>query len=114
LGHTFGHAIEKTAGYGNYLHGEAVATGMVMASRLSAKLGYSDCCSRVKTLLQKNALPVDINYKVSEENFIEAITHDKKNTGGNLRFVLIEKIGASKTANVSKDIVAEVVREFLA
>ena len=114
LGHTFGHAIEKTAGYGNYLHGEAVAVGMVMASSLSAKLGYDDCCKRVKTLLQKNALPVDINYKVSEEKFIEAITHDKKNTGGNLRFVLIEKIGVSKTTNVSKDIVAEVVREFLA
>ena len=114
LGHTFGHAIEKTAGYGKYLHGEAVAVGMVMASRLSKNLGFADCCERIKKLLQKCNLPVEINYEVSEENFIEAITHDKKNSGGNLRFVLIEEIGRSKTSNVAKENVVDVVKEFLA
>ncbi len=113
LGHTFGHAIEKTAGYGKYLHGEAVAIGMVMAARLSAKLGLGDFQMRIENVLRSCNLPVSMDYDVSIEAFMDAMSRDKKNSGGELRFVLIEEIGKTKTATVSADFVADVVGEFI-
>ncbi len=113
LGHTFGHAIEKTAGYGKYLHGEAVAIGIVMAARLSAKLGLGDFQDKIAKVLGACSLPISPDYDVSLEAFMDAMARDKKNSGGLLRFVLIEGIGQTKTESVSAELVAEVVEEFI-
>ena len=113
LGHTFGHAVEKTAGYGRYLHGEAVAIGTVMACELSKRLGLSDERGKVEKVLTRLGLPVSVNYKVSVADFMEAIAHDKKNAGGELKFVLVEKIGSAITRIVPRAEVEKVVADFL-
>ncbi len=113
LGHTFGHAVEKTAGYGRYLHGEAVAIGTVMACELSKRLGLSDERGKVEKVLTRLGLPVSVNYKVSAADFMEAIAHDKKNAGGELKFVLVEKIGSAITRIVPRAEVEKVVADFL-
>ena len=112
LGHTFAHALEKTAGYGKFLHGEAVAIGMVMACKLSVKLGFDDCQKRIEKVLSDCNLPVSADYNTSLESFMEAMSHDKKNSGGRLRFVLIESIGKTRTDFVENALVADVVREY--
>ncbi|WP_434779688.1 3-dehydroquinate synthase [Neisseria sp. Ec49-e6-T10] len=95
LGHTFGHAIETQMGYGVWLHGEAVAAGIMLACRLSEKLGFlanSDCV-RVKTLLTKANLPVQApSFAVSQ--WLEHMSHDKKVVQGNIRFVLLKSLGS--------------------
>src|SRR5690606_17229646 len=72
LGHTFGHAIETASGYGNWLHGEAVATGMVMAADLSHRLGLLDAASAVeiKAIIARAGLPVEPPADLSPERFI--------------------------------------------
>lgn len=94
LGHTFGHAIETAQGYGNWLHGEAVATGMVMAADLSAREGYIDHSevTRLKQLLERASLPVAAP-DMSEEEFLSLMAVDKKVLDGQLRLVLLEQIG---------------------
>jgi 3-dehydroquinate synthase len=94
LGHTFGHAIETSMGYGAWLHGEAVATGMVMAADLSWRLGmlgHSDAL-RVRQLLEKAGLPV-IPPAIAKEEFIRLMSKDKKAEQGKIRFVLLEALG---------------------
>ncbi len=97
LGHTFGHAIETGSGYGTWLHGEAVATGMYMAADLSHRLGWlsADSLERIKSLLQKARLPVDAPIEVSSQRFLELMAVDKKVLAGKLRFVLLHAIGQS-------------------
>ncbi len=114
LGHTFGHAIEHNAGYGKYLHGEAVAIGMVMASVLSRGLGLcgdSEISDIVKLLKFAN-LPVSLKNKMSADEFIDAMSRDKKATSGGLRFVLIESIGKSLTQKVDEDVVRRAIDDF--
>ena len=114
LGHTFGHAIEKTFGFGSYLHGEAVALGMIMANKLSSTLGGTDFHNRISSVLMSSSLPCSLgNHKISVADFMEAMARDKKNSGGQLRFVLLEDIGEAKTVVVDKDTVEKIVREFL-
>lgn len=94
LGHTFGHAIETAQGYGNWLHGEAVATGMLLAADLSARLGWiapSDV-ARLKSLLQSAQLPV-MPPPMSCEQFLTLMAVDKKVLDGRLRLVLLKQIG---------------------
>ncbi len=88
-GHTFGHVIENETGYSEYLHGEAVAIGIVMANRLAVRLGLmsEEEAERVKSLLQKNGLPVD--YRISDiESFYEHFFLDKKSNRGKISFIL--------------------------
>lgn len=94
LGHTFGHAIETAMGYGEWLHGEAVATGMVMAADLSWRLGLLSQAdaARVRQLLQKTGLPV-VPPSIAKEEFIRLMSKDKKAEQGNIRFVLLEALG---------------------
>jgi 3-dehydroquinate synthase len=94
FGHTFGHAIEAGTGYGVWLHGEAVAAGMVLAARLSQRLGYLDAAdvSRVVELLVRARLPVDPP-DLGLERYLELMGHDKKVEGGRMKFILLEKIG---------------------
>jgi 3-dehydroquinate synthase len=94
LGHTFGHAIESGMGYGNWLHGEAVAAGTIMAADLSQRLGWISEADvqRVRTLFVRANLPV-ISPDLGVEKYLEFMGHDKKVEGGKLRFVLLKQIG---------------------
>ncbi|MEY3449274.1 MAG: hypothetical protein RL749_895 [Verrucomicrobiota bacterium] len=101
LGHTFGHAIEATAGYGAYLHGEAVAIGLVMAARLSAELRHCTAAQaeQVEAVLKSHALPTALRAPLKLDPMLAAMRRDKKVRGGKLRFVLQEGVGAAGTAD---------------
>ena len=109
LGHTFGHAIEAAAGYGNWLHGEAVAAGMVMAADLSRRMGWLDASAvaRIRRLLQGFGLPVVPPASIPTERWLELMSVDKKVLDGTLRLVLLREIGA---AVVSTEFSAEQLR----
>ena len=95
LGHTFGHAIETAQGYGNWLHGEAVATGMLLALRLSATRGWiadSDVADFAH-LLQSMSLPTQAPADMSPREFLDLMGRDKKVIDGRLRLVLLAAIG---------------------
>lgn len=111
LGHTFGHAIEKVAGYGEYLHGEAVAVGCVAAAILSEKLGLAPAGSivpRTVKLCAQNNLPTALRAPLSEDALIAAGRSDKKVQAGTLRYVLMSCIGKSFTTS---DVPESAVRE---
>jgi 3-dehydroquinate synthase len=94
FGHTFGHAIEAGSGYGKWLHGEAVAAGMVMAAELSRRqgmIGESDV-ERVRTLIRRGGLPI-AGPRMDPDKMIELMAVDKKAAQGKVRFVLLETIG---------------------
>ena len=93
-GHTFCHAIETVSGYGTYLHGEAVAIGMVCASRLAERLGRieSSITARQEALLGKLGLPTAIG-DLNRDTLVAAMQHDKKTEHGQLRFVLPTRLG---------------------
>ena len=96
LGHTFGHAIEAGLGYGAWLHGEAVAAGMVIAARVSqamGMLGEADV-ARIVTLLKRAGLPV-VAPDLGLERYVELMGIDKKVAGGKIRFILLRAIGAA-------------------
>ncbi|MDB6093043.1 MAG: aroB [Verrucomicrobia bacterium] len=99
LGHTFAHAIEQTAGYGAYLHGEAVAIGLCAAARLSEKLGLiADTeVGRVRAVAAAHALPTRLNAPLALPTLMAAVARDKKVRAGLPRFVVLEKIGAAAT-----------------
>ncbi|WP_374259471.1 3-dehydroquinate synthase [Zoogloea sp.] len=94
LGHTFGHAIETGLGYGEWLHGEAVAAGAVMAADLSRRLGWlTDAdVERVVAIHRRAGLPVK-GARLGAERYLELMAHDKKVTDGTLRLVLLKAIG---------------------
>jgi 3-dehydroquinate synthase len=94
LGHTFGHAIEAGTGYGTWLHGEAVGTGMLLAAKLSHRLGFlaAQDVRRIGTLLEKAGLPLEPP-QLGLERFLELMGHDKKVAGGRIHFVLLRRIG---------------------
>ncbi len=94
LGHTFGHAIEAGTGYGAWLHGEAVAAGMVMAAELSVRAGPLPAAEavRVRRLLQRAGLPV-AGPVLAPERYLELMAGDKKAAGGRIRYVLLEAVG---------------------
>lgn len=98
LGHTFGHAIETGVGYGEWLHGEAVAAGTLMAAELSRRLGWlSDAdVERVRTLHVRARLPVR-GPALGAERYLDLMGHDKKVIAGRLRLVLLKQIGTAVT-----------------
>ncbi len=95
LGHTFGHAIETAQGYGEWLHGEAVAVGMLMAADLSARLGWIDAAAvaALRELLARAKLPLRPPQGMSVEQFLALMAVDKKVLDGQLRLVLLKAIG---------------------
>jgi len=113
LGHTFGHAIETGTGYGNWLHGEAVATGMLMAADLSARHGWlsPDAVRRTEKLLQQSNLPTNAPDEMDTARFLELMAVDKKVVDGGLRLVLLKAIG---DAVLTSDFDAGKLRETLA
>ena len=96
LGHTFGHAIENAMGYGVWLHGEAVATGMVMAAYLSKLMGWLKDAEfdRIIKILKEAKLPTDPP-KINEDQYLELMSMDKKVVNGKIRLVLQKGIGDS-------------------
>jgi 3-dehydroquinate synthase len=94
LGHTFGHAIESAAGYGAWLHGEAVAAGMVMAADLSQRLGWLGVAEveRVRRLLGRAGLPVAAP-RIGAARALELMAMDKKVAAGRIRLVLLRRLG---------------------
>jgi 3-dehydroquinate synthase len=94
LGHTFGHAIETAAGYGNWLHGEAVAAGMAMAAAMSARLGWLQPAERDRAvhLLEKLGLPI-APPRIGAQRGRELMGMDKKVLGGRIRLVLLRELG---------------------
>jgi 3-dehydroquinate synthase len=97
FGHTFGHAIEAGTGYGTWLHGEAVAAGMVMAAELSALMGHlkKSEVSRVRELLKRAGLPIE-GPPLAPERMLELMALDKKVEKGRTRFVVLEAIGRAR------------------
>lgn len=94
LGHTFGHAIETEMGYGTWLHGEAVAAGMVLAARLSEHKGYLKAADtqRIIALLDAFQLPTTPP-DIAANTWLKHMQHDKKNQNGQIRLVLLRQIG---------------------
>jgi 3-dehydroquinate synthase len=97
LGHTFGHAIETGMGYGEWLHGEAVAAGMCMAADVSRRQGWlsDQSCDRIYRLIARAKLPTVPPSELTAERFLELISVDKKVLDGRLRLVLLKGIGES-------------------
>ena len=95
LGHTFGHAVETGLGYGEWLHGEAVAAGMVAAADLSHRLGWLTAgeLQRIESLIARAGLPTGLPRPVSPARMRELMSIDKKVADGQLRLVLIKGIG---------------------
>ncbi len=116
-GHTFGHGIEKLCGYGQWLHGEAVAIGMVMAARLSVAVAGLDesVVMRLTALLRRLGLPTALDQASRKVATIEAMMDvmglDKKVVDGRLRFIVASQLGQ---VQVRDDIDAAVVRNVLA
>jgi 3-dehydroquinate synthase len=97
LGHTFGHAIERCAGYGVVLHGEAVAAGTVMAAKFSERLGWITKADveRIKDLFVRLALPTEPPH-IDPAEFLSAMSLDKKVAAGQIRLVLLRAIGEAE------------------
>lgn len=95
LGHTFGHAIETATEYSSWLHGEAVATGMLMAMSFSNRVGLlaEDRLQRAKQLIQRAGLPLAPPKHMNAEIFVKHMRHDKKVLGGTIRLILLRDIG---------------------
>ena len=108
FGHTFGHAIEAGLGYGKWLHGEAVGCGMVMAADLSCRMGFLDEESRdrIRNLVGKAGLPT-VAPDLGNDRWIGLMEVDKKNIGGEIRFVLLKTMGSAFVARVPEDLLRE-------
>ncbi|MGM0769420.1 MAG: 3-dehydroquinate synthase [Pseudomonadota bacterium] len=115
LGHTFGHAIETSAGYGNWLHGEAVGTGMIMAADLSRREGMITDCEfrRARALILSAELPAMPPASMTPAEFMTLMSVDKKNVDGALRLVLLRALGdAFVTADAKPELLAATLAEF--
>ena len=112
LGHTFGHAIESGTGYGNWLHGEAVGIGMLMAADLSMREGWlsNKDVDRVKQIIELAKLPVLLPPMMSFEKFMDLMRVDKKVRDGKINFVLYNALGNAK---VTHDFKAENLRQTI-
>ena len=95
FGHTIGHALEAATEYQKYLHGEAVGIGMAQAAAISVQQGFCDQRSleRIRKLIKKAGLPLEIPRDVSMQNLVQGMEVDKKSAGGKIRFVMCAGIG---------------------
>ncbi|RYG13527.1 MAG: 3-dehydroquinate synthase [Burkholderiales bacterium] len=112
FGHTFGHAIESGLGYGEWLHGEGVGCGMVMAANLSRKLGLIDAAlvERLTALISRAGLPT-VAPRLGADRYLELMRVDKKAEAGEIKFVLIDKPGSAVMQAAPDALVREVIAE---
>jgi 3-dehydroquinate synthase len=115
FGHTFGHAIEAGLGFGEWLHGEAVGCGMVMASHLSQRLGLVDDAfvSRFTALVERAGLPI-VGPKLGADEYLHHMRVDKKAEAGEIKFVLIDKPGTAIVRGAPDALVAQVIDDCCA
>jgi len=114
LGHTFGHAIESMTHYTQYLHGEAVALGTIMAARLSEQLDFAKpgLETQVIEIFEKAELPTAVP-QFSADDWLDAMGHDKKNIGSLIRYILLRDIGDAFIAeNVSDADICSLIQSF--
>ena len=112
LGHTFGHAVETGVGYGEWLHGEAIAAGMCMAADLSARLGWIDEAdvARIAAIIRRAGLPVRAPANLSPDRLMELMAVDKKVQDGKIHLVLLKSVGE---AVITADYAPAMLRETL-
>ncbi|SET18030.1 3-dehydroquinate synthase [Thalassotalea agarivorans] len=112
LGHTFGHAIEAEQGYGQWLHGEAVAAGMVQAAQLANEMDLlsDNDVARIKALIEYFDLPVSGPDTMSLDDYLRHMARDKKNIAGKLRFIVPTAIGKSE---IRDDVTAQHLAKIL-
>ena len=111
FGHTFGHAIEAGMGYGEWLHGQAVGCGMVMAADLSVRLGLlkQDEALRLKKIIEALHLPT-VPPQLGVARYMELMSVDKKAEGGEVRYILLDGLGRSKIQAVEDRYVIETLQ----
>jgi 3-dehydroquinate synthase len=112
LGHTFGHAIEAEQGYGNWLHGEAVATGMVLAAKLAVAMNLLKVSElrRIEAIILAFDLPIIAPENMGLAEFVRHMRRDKKNIAGKLRFIIPTEIGKSEMRD---DVTQETLQAIL-
>ncbi len=113
LGHTFAHAIETGLGYGEWLHGEAVGAGMVMAGELSRRLGWLSEAdmSRIRNIVSRAGLPT-VGPKLGVKRYMDLMGHDKKVIAGRLRLVLMKQLGEAVTwADAAQSDIASTIED---
>ena len=115
FGHTFGHAIETGLGHGEWLHGEAVGCGMVMAADLSVRLGLIEpgYARRLARLIRAAGLPVN-GPRLGVDRYLQLMRHDKKAEGGEIRFVVIEAPGRAGLRAAPDEMVKQVIEAHTA
>lgn len=111
FGHTFGHAIEAGLGYGEWLHGEAVGCGMVMAADLSHRMGFinESAKARITSLVRAAGLPV-VAPDLGADRWLELMQVDKKNEGGQIKFILIRPLGTPVIMTVPERVLRETLK----
>lgn len=111
-GHTIGHAIEAMTGYQKYIHGEAVAIGMVYAAMIAKNMGYINNLyfERIKSLIDKTGLPTKY-YNLSRDDIIEIIKHDKKNREDKIKFVLPIGYGKADVFDINFEEISKVLEQ---
>ncbi len=109
FGHTIGHALEAVTGYGRFLHGEAVAIGMVAAARVSHALDVCDAATvdRIRALLARLGLPVALPADVEPAALGAAMRADKKSAGGRIGFIAVEDIGRTRFVSLTAQDIVE-------
>ena len=114
FGHTFGHAIEAGMGYGNWLHGEAVAVGMLMAADLSVRLGLmpADFPVRLQNLIKQAGLPTQAPY-MAIDDFFAHMAVDKKAEAGQIKFVVIEGLGKASIRTAPRELVQQAILAYM-
>lgn len=115
LGHTFGHAIEQVTQYRGYLHGEAVAVGLAAAARLSHRLGLLAAADvgRVERVLAAHGLPTALRAPLPADALLAAMQRDKKVRAGQLRFVVLNRVGEAATrGDVASELVEAVWKQM--
>ncbi len=116
FGHTVGHALENSAGYGRYLHGEAIAIGMCAAAHLSCMLAGlgRDRMERLRNLIAAYGLPTAMPAGWRSDGFKQALGRDKKRSGAAIRFVLLKELGTTVTRMLTADEVIPLLDQFYA
>ncbi|MFI3136168.1 MAG: 3-dehydroquinate synthase [Methylococcaceae bacterium] len=115
LGHTFGHAIETGIGYGTYLHGEAVAIGTCLAADVSRAKGWLNDTdvARIERIFKAARLPITPPEEMDVERFLDLMAVDKKNVDGDIRLILLKKMGeAALPMSVDRNLLVQTLKHY--
>jgi 3-dehydroquinate synthase len=115
FGHTVGHALEQVTKYSKYTHGEAIAVGMVVETKIAERLGFAEkgLAAKVNFLMESHSLPTKAVELIDTDLIISAMRKDKKSTKGELSMSLVKKVGECQlVSNIDEGAVAEVLYEF--